>query len=70
MPNTSTDTRWYALPVEEVAARLEVDPARGLSAAEVLQRREQYGKNRLAGKKKVPGWRKFLEQHRKRHARA
>ena len=38
---------WHALPVEQVLARLACDPASGLSAAEVAQRRAQGGANTL-----------------------
>jgi len=43
------DLPYYALDVAEVLRRLEVDPARGLSDAEVARRRARYGDNRLAG---------------------
>ena len=39
--------RWHALPAAEVAARLEVDPARGLASAEVDRRRVRHGPNAL-----------------------
>jgi Cation transporter/ATPase, N-terminus len=42
------DPAWYSLPPEAVAQRPGVDPARGLSAAEAAQRRQQHGPNRLA----------------------
>ncbi|NTW40928.1 MAG: hypothetical protein HGA44_13785, partial [Cellulomonadaceae bacterium] len=32
------DVTWYALAPGEVAARLDVDPARGLTAAQAKQR--------------------------------
>lgn len=38
---------WHALPVEQVLAQLACDPASGLSAAEVVQRRAQGGTNTL-----------------------
>ena len=41
-----------------------VDPAVGLSAAEVVERRQQYGPNKLAEEAKEPGWRAFLRQYR------
>ncbi|MCL4803656.1 MAG: cation-translocating P-type ATPase [Anaerolineae bacterium] len=55
--------KWYALTDAEVAQKLGVDPARGLSAAEVQSRQQQYGSNVLAGKAKEPGWRAFLRQY-------
>jgi Ca2+-transporting ATPase len=56
--------KWYNMAVDAVAAQLQVDPARGLSAAEVQQRQGKYGPNRLAAKKKEPGWQAFLRQYR------
>ncbi len=48
---------------EAVAAGLGVDPARGLSADDVGERRASYGPNRLAAGKREPGWRAFLRQY-------
>ena len=64
MADTPIEPRWYGMSVEEAAAQLQVDPRKGLSAAEVAQRKEKYGPNQLAGKKKEPGWRAFLRQYR------
>ncbi|WP_269851859.1 cation-transporting P-type ATPase [Methanosarcina horonobensis] len=61
---TASDVKWYALAPAEVANRLQVDPARGLSSAEAQQRLQQYGPNYLAEKKKEPGWQAFLRQYR------
>src|ERR671918_642938 len=55
---------WYRLSAEEVCSRLTVDPAIGLSADEVAERRRQYGPNKLAEEAKEPGWRAFLRQYR------
>ncbi len=60
---TSTDTTWYVLTAEEVATKLEVDPAKGLSAAEAQQRLQQYGPNVLAAGKKETGLQAFLRQY-------
>ncbi len=46
----------------EVAARLEVDPERGLSASEAAQRLERYGPNELRAAEREPGWKRFLRQ--------
>jgi Ca2+-transporting ATPase len=59
----TSQEKWYALTEAEVAQKLGVDPARGLSAAEAQQRQQQYGPNVLAGKAKEPGWRAFLRQY-------
>jgi P-type Ca2+ transporter type 2C len=57
-------TDWYGLSVGETCQRLEVDPALGLSAAEVIARRQRYGPNKLAEEAKEPGWKAFLRQYR------
>jgi Ca2+-transporting ATPase len=63
--STSTNQeKWYALAESEVAQKLGVDPARGLSAAEAQKRQQQYGPNALAGKAKEPGWQAFLRQYK------
>jgi len=61
---TESQPKWYALSPEETAKQLQVDMAKGLSAAEVKQRQEKYGPNQLAGKKKEPGWQAFLRQYK------
>ena len=57
-------TEWHGLTAEEACRRLDVDPAVGLSAAEVTQRRQQYGSNKLAEEAKEPTWKAFLRQYR------
>jgi Ca2+-transporting ATPase len=57
-------TDWYGLPTEEVCRRLEVDPALGLTSAEVAERRERHGPNRLAEEPPEPAWHAFLRQYR------
>ena len=52
---------WHAMTPEEVLSELQSHDA-GLSSDEVLQRREKYGRNKLAEKPPVPSWKKFLEQ--------
>jgi P-type Ca2+ transporter type 2C len=61
---TTADVAWHSLTVEEVCARLGVDPRSGLDEAEVTRRREQVGPNKLAEAEKEPGWRAFLRQYR------
>jgi Ca2+-transporting ATPase len=56
--------KWYTLSSDEVGKQLQVDPAKGLSSSEAQQRQQKYGPNRLAGKKKEPGWQAFLRQYR------
>ena len=55
--------KWFTMSPEVVSKELQVDPARGLSAAEAEQRLQQYGPNHLEEKKKEPGWQAFLRQY-------
>jgi len=61
---TASDVRWYALEPAEVANQLRVDPARGLSEAEVQERLQKHGPNILADKKKESGLQAFLRQYK------
>ena len=40
-------TAWHALDADDVVRRLNTDAEKGLDAAEVAERLEKYGKNRL-----------------------
>ena len=60
---STNQEKWYALTDAEAAQKLNVDPAKGLSAAEAQKRQQEYGPNVLAGKAKEPGWRAFLRQY-------
>src|SRR5687768_5236506 len=55
---------WHTLSADAAAARLGVDPKRGLDAAEIERRRAEFGLNKLAEGEKEPGWRAFLRQYR------
>jgi Ca2+-transporting ATPase len=55
---------WYRLSAEETCRLLDVDPAVGLSTAEVERRRAQHGPNKLAEEAKEPAWKAFLRQYR------
>jgi len=55
---------WYRLSADDACQRLDVDPAVGLTTAEVLERRQRYGPNKLAEEATEPGWRAFLRQYR------
>jgi Ca2+-transporting ATPase len=61
---TNKQPAWFTMSPEQVAKELGVDPAKGLSKSEVEARRKKYGPNALAGKKKEPGWQKFLRQYK------
>jgi P-type Ca2+ transporter type 2C len=67
MPAASAQSQpqstWYRLTPEAAAQQLGVDPTKGLSAAEAQQRLQQYGPNRLAGRKKESGLHAFLRQY-------
>ncbi len=60
----ANQSQWYALTAEAAAKQLQVDPAKGLSAAEAQQRLQKYGPNQLAGKKKESGLQAFLRQYK------
>lgn len=45
-----------------VVRLLGSDPAVGLNEAQVLERRRQYGENRLRGRRRKTGFRRFLDQ--------
>ncbi|MGF0117143.1 cation-translocating P-type ATPase [Promicromonospora sp. Marseille-Q5078] len=55
---------WHTATAQEACAQLDVDPARGLSAAEVVERRARYGPNALAEQRGEPAWQAFVRQYR------
>jgi Ca2+-transporting ATPase len=57
-------TKWFALPADDVAKRLGVDPASGLSAAKAAELLAANGPNALAAEKPAPGWARFLAQYK------
>ncbi len=60
---TAPSVAWYALTPGEVAGRLQVDPAAGLTSAEADARRTKYGKNTFAEAKKASRWQMFARQY-------
>ena len=63
----ATDTAavaWYALSPDEVASRVGVDPATGLTAAEAASRLASVGPNAFAVAEVEPRWRAFVRQYR------
>jgi Ca2+-transporting ATPase len=52
----------WALPAGEVAARLQVEPASGLSTDEAARRLAAGGANRLPGARRTSAWRLFARQ--------
>ena len=59
----AADAAWHALTPDEVASRLEVDPAVGLTTAEADARRSKYGKNAFDEAKKASRWQTFSRQY-------
>jgi Ca2+-transporting ATPase len=57
-------SEWCTLTGGVACRELDVDPAVGLTEAEVLSRREQYGPNKLAEAPKEPVWKAWLRQYR------
>ncbi len=57
------DVAWYALTPDDVASRLQVDPAAGLTTAEADARRTKYGKNAFDAAKKASPWQLFARQY-------
>ena len=63
-PQAAGTDQWYALSPDEVAQRLGVDPARGLSATKAGELLQQNGPNALPAEKPPPGWQRFLAQYK------
>ena len=57
------EAAWYQSTAEGAAARLQVDPTQGLTAAEAQQRLQQFGPNALAAATPEPAWRRFLRHY-------
>ncbi len=55
---------WYALSPQDVAARLGVEPAAGLSSARAAELLARNGPNALPSEKPKPEWRRFLDEYR------
>ncbi|MGB8858712.1 MAG: cation-transporting P-type ATPase, partial [Ilumatobacteraceae bacterium] len=61
-PGRSAAAPAYRHHAGEIAARLEVDPARGLSDGEAKARLAEHGPNELAAAERTPAWRRLLAQ--------
>ncbi|MEQ1701530.1 MAG: HAD-IC family P-type ATPase, partial [Ilumatobacteraceae bacterium] len=61
-PGRSAAAPAYRHDGADVAARLDVDPAVGLSPAEATARLAQHGPNELAAAERTPAWRRLLAQ--------
>jgi Ca2+-transporting ATPase len=67
-PTTATTTTteaptWHVLSRADVVQELGVEPAAGLSSAQVAERRARYGPNKFAEAKAEPRWHAFLRQY-------
>jgi Ca2+-transporting ATPase len=63
-PGAPDDERLDALPADEAAARLAVDPAAGLDPADAARRLADHGPNRLAEAPRRSAGRRFVDQFR------
>ena len=61
---TRDDSPWYGQTAEDVAARLDVDPEKGLSAERAAALLAHNGPNALPAEPTEPGWQQFLAQYR------
>ena len=62
LPDRAKKLNWHALTGAQAAQQLQVDAALGLSEAEVLARRAQYGANQMTEFALTPAWKRFLQQ--------
>jgi len=62
-PTAAAQAEWYRLPPDEVARAMDVDAARGLTAAEAAARLERHGPNKFAEAKSEPRWHAFVRQY-------
>jgi P-type Ca2+ transporter type 2C len=56
-------TDWYSVAPDEVATRLEVDPATGLTGERAAALLAEHGPNALPEEAAEPGWKRFLRQY-------
>ena len=61
---TLDDSPWYGQTAEDVAARLDVDPEKELSAERAAALLAHNGPNALPAEPTEPGWQQFLAQYR------
>src|SRR5207244_10870381 len=55
---------WHTLSIEDALRAQSVDAATGLSQSEVDARLKQFGPNKFAEARKVPGYISFLNQYK------
>lgn len=64
VPQHPDKNGWYAVAPAEVAGRLGVDPAVGLTSRQATALLNEHGPNALPVEAAVPGWKRFLGQYR------
>ncbi len=62
--NQAIQAAWHTLTGEAITEQLDVDPAQGLSSADVEKRLQQYGQNVLTETEQEPLWLAFLKQYK------
>ncbi|MDI1289627.1 MAG: cation-transporting P-type ATPase, partial [bacterium] len=62
--NSLPSTRWFALSATDVATKLDVDPAKGLSAARAADQLKKNGPNALPAEATPPAWHLFIAQYK------
>ncbi len=62
--NSLPSTRWFALSSADVATKLDVDPAKGLSAARAADQLKKNGPNALPAEATPPAWHLFIAQYK------
>src|SRR5689334_5198751 len=63
-PGQGQGPAWHTLRIEEALREQGVDQAAGLSQQEAERRQKQFGPNKFAEAKKVPGYIAFLNQYK------
>ncbi|MCE5278578.1 MAG: cation-transporting P-type ATPase [Planctomycetaceae bacterium] len=57
-----SEVHWHAITTPDALRELETAVEAGLSAEEVVQRRQRFGPNEMTARAGTPAWLKFLEQ--------
>ena len=60
---SAAEPAWYGVAPDEVTARLQVDPAVGLSSETAAELLARDGPNALPTEQAVPGWRRLIQQY-------
>ncbi|MFO7868837.1 MAG: cation-transporting P-type ATPase [Bacteroidales bacterium] len=62
MENNQENTKWHSLEAEKVLKNLGVNTAEGLFEADIQEREQKYGKNKIPEGKKRSAWLRFFAQ--------